>query len=76
MTKFFKTSDAIAELRKEFPSTNVKELKSWLQYLKCGVDYVDKRKPNSRKARYEWNVEAIAKLWRLPPEQRLPKKVR
>jgi hypothetical protein len=76
MTQFFKTSAAIAELQKEFPSTNVKELRAWLPYLKHGVDYVDKRLPNNRKGRYEWNVQAIIEKWKLLPEQRSAKKGR
>jgi hypothetical protein len=76
MTQFFKTSDAVIELKKEFPSTNAKELKAWLPYLKHGVDFIDKRLPSSRKAKYEWNVEAIARRWKLLPEHRLAKKLR
>jgi len=71
MTQFYKTSEAIAKLQEEFPSTNAKELKSWLPYLKHGQDYVDKRKPNARKASYWWNVQAIIAKWKLLPEQRL-----
>lgn len=76
MSQFFKTSDAIAELQKEFPSTNAKELKAWLPYLKHGTDYVDKRKPDARKASYWWNVKAIVEKWKLLPEQRSVKKER
>lgn len=76
MSQFYKTSEAIAKLQEEFPSTNAKELKSWLPYLKHGQDFIDKRLPNSRKAKYEWNVKAIIEKWKLLPEQRSVKKGR
>lgn len=76
MPQFYKTSQAVIELKKEFPSTNADELKSWLPYLKHGIDYIDKRLPTGRKAKYEWNIEAIARYWKLLPEQRPSKKPR
>lgn len=76
MTQFFKTSDAIAELQKEFPSITVQWLYQGKKFWKHGIHYIDVAHPPHKRSAYEWNVAAIAAYRKTNPELRLSQKSR